>query len=225
MAWTELRRRLLFPGSGSCAGCTWKAHNYFSCGVGKTPWERPVSCSTRRVLTHGCIKHVFPLHIPSLAAKMCWRHESVCYPQNVLCCCRHSLRSGYQNWYSVEAALSFPSSKPYTKCVVRVPGYRSRGPGFDSWCYQIFLEVVGLERGPPSLVSTIEELLGKKSSGSGLESREYGRRDPSRWPCGTLYPQTLALTSPTSGGRSIGIVRSRTQTTEFSFSLGIRCVS
>jgi hypothetical protein len=35
---------------------------------------------------------------------------------------------------------------------------------------------VGLERGPLSLVSTIEELLGRKSSGSGLESREYGRR-------------------------------------------------
>jgi hypothetical protein len=23
--------------------------------------------------------------------------------------------------------------------VVRVPGYRSRGPGFESWCYQILL--------------------------------------------------------------------------------------
>jgi hypothetical protein len=30
-----------------------------------------------------------------------------------------------------------------------------------------------------------------------------------------LYPQMLALTSPTSGGRSVGIVRSRTQATEF----------
>jgi hypothetical protein len=30
---------------------------------------------------------------------------------------------------------------------------------------------------------------------SGLEIREYGRRDPSRWPRGTLYPQKLALTS------------------------------
>jgi hypothetical protein len=29
----------------------------------------------------------------------------------------------------------------------------------DSWRYQIFLEVVGLEQGPLSLVSTIEELL------------------------------------------------------------------
>jgi hypothetical protein len=57
-------------------------------------------------------------------------------------------------------------------------------------------------------VSTFEELLERKSSCSGLESREYGRRDPSRWPRGTFYPQKLALTLPTSGGR--GIVGSRT---------------
>ena len=31
-----------------------------------------------------------------------------------------------------------------------------------------------------------------------------------------LYPQNLALTSPTGGGRSVGIVRSRTKATEFS---------
>jgi hypothetical protein len=41
---------------------------------------------------------------------------------------------------------------------------------------------VDLERVPLSLVSTTEELLGRNSSGSGLESREYGRREPSRWP-------------------------------------------
>jgi hypothetical protein len=39
---------------------------------------------------------------------------------------------------------------------------------------------VGLERGPLRLVSTIEELLGRNSSGSGLENREYGRGDPLR---------------------------------------------
>jgi hypothetical protein len=99
--------------------------------------------------------------------------------------------------------------------VVRVPGYRSRGPGFDYRRYQIFWEVVGLERCPLSLVSTIEELLGSNSSGSGLENREYGRGDPLRCPRDTLYPQKLALTSPTSGGRSVGIVRLRTKPTEF----------
>jgi hypothetical protein len=82
--------------------------------------------------------------------------------------------------------------------------------GFDSRHYQNFWEVVGLEQGPLSLVSTTEELLERKSSGYGLESREYGRRDQSRWLCGTLYPQKLALTSPTSDGRLVGIVRSRT---------------
>jgi hypothetical protein len=60
--------------------------------------------------------------------------------------------------------------------------------GFDCGRYQIFWQVVGLERGPASLVSTNEELLGRKRSGSGLEIREYGQRDPSRWPRGTLYP-------------------------------------
>jgi hypothetical protein len=38
---------------------------------------------------------------------------------------------------------------------------------------------VGLERDPLSLVSTIEEVLERKSSGFRLEIREYGRRDPS----------------------------------------------
>jgi hypothetical protein len=70
--------------------------------------------------------------------------------------------------------------------VPRVSGYRSRRSGFDSQSYQIFLEVVGLKRGPLSLVIKIEELLGRKSSSSGLERREYGRRDPSRRPRGNL---------------------------------------
>jgi hypothetical protein len=43
--------------------------------------------------------------------------------------------------------------------VVRVPGYRYRGPGFDSRRCQIFWEVVVLEWGPLSLVRIIEELL------------------------------------------------------------------
>jgi hypothetical protein len=67
---------------------------------------------------------------------------------------------------------------------------------------------VSLERGPLSLVSTNEELLERKSSGSGLEIREYGHRDPSRWPRGTLYPKKLAVAL-------VSIVRLRTQAMEF----------
>jgi len=46
-----------------------------------------------------------------------------------------------------------------------------------------------------------------------------------------LYPQKLALTSPTGGGRSVGIVRVRTKATEFSLVLDVderiilKCVS
>jgi hypothetical protein len=69
--------------------------------------------------------------------------------------------------------------------VVRVSGYRSRGPGSIPGATRFFWQVVGLERGPLSLVSTTEELLGRKNSYSSLEIREYGRRDPSRWPRGT----------------------------------------
>jgi hypothetical protein len=75
--------------------------------------------------------------------------------------------------------------------------------GFDSRCYQIFWEVVGLERGSLSLVNTIEELLENKSSGSGKEIRDYGRRESVTLTTWHHLPQKLALTSPTSGGSSV----------------------
>jgi hypothetical protein len=43
------------------------------------------------------------------------------------------------------------------------------------------------------LVSTTEEVL-KTGSGSGLETRDYSRRDPPRWPRDIPLPQTLTLT-------------------------------
>jgi hypothetical protein len=57
--------------------------------------------------------------------------------------------------------------------VVKVSGYKSRGPGFDSQPYQIFWEVGGLEWGPLSLVETTEGLLKWENSGSGLENQVY----------------------------------------------------
>jgi hypothetical protein len=59
--------------------------------------------------------------------------------------------------------------------VVRVSRYRSRGPGSIPGATR-FPELVGLERGPLSLVSTIEELLESKNDDSGLEKRDYGIR-------------------------------------------------
>jgi hypothetical protein len=99
--------------------------------------------------------------------------------------------------------------------VVRFPGYISRGPGFDYRRYQIFWEVLGLEQGPLSLMSTTEELHGRNINSSGLENRENVREDALHWPRDTLYLQKLALTTPTCGDRSVGIARLWTKTTEF----------
>jgi hypothetical protein len=61
-------------------------------------------------------------------------------------------------------------------------------------------KVVGLERGPLSLVSTTEELLDRKVAAPVYKTEKTA----------------VGITSPTSGGRSVGIVRSRNQTMEFS---------
>jgi hypothetical protein len=84
---------------------------------------------------------------------------------------------------------------------------------------------VGLDRGPLSLVSlvgSIEELLGQKITGSRSRKKRLtavGTRCADH--VTLLYSQKLALTSPTGGGRSVGIVRSRTKATEFSLVLSI----
>jgi hypothetical protein len=67
---------------------------------------------------------------------------------------------------------------------------------------------VGLERGPLSLVRIIEELLEWKSSGSDLENRINGRGSVALTTQRPLSAN-LALTSPTSGDRSVVIVRLR----------------
>jgi hypothetical protein len=74
-------------------------------------------------------------------------------------------------------------------------------------------KVVGLERGPLSLLSTTEELLDRKvvTPVYKTENTAVGIRHADHV---APYPQKLTITSPTSGGRSVGIVRSRTQTME-----------
>jgi hypothetical protein len=124
----------------------------------------------------------------------------------------------FQHNNTIEVVMFFHYSKRHLtveKCSLACRIYLESGKsswlqiqmsGFDSRCYQIFWEVVGLELDPLSLVSTIDELLGRNSSGSSLVIWEYGPRDPSHWARGTLYPQKLALSSPTSGVLSVRIV-------------------
>jgi hypothetical protein len=101
--------------------------------------------------------------------------------------------------------------------VVRVLDYRCRGPGFDSRALPKKKKVVGLERGPLSLVSTTEELLDRKVAAPvyEIENTAVGIRHADH--VAPSNPQKLAITLPTSGGRSFGIVRSRTQAMEFVF--------
>jgi hypothetical protein len=76
---------------------------------------------------------------------------------------------------------------------------------------------VGLEQGPLSLVSITEELHERKSSGTG--SRKPRLTAEGNHCADHVTPsisKKLALTSPTSGGRSAGIVRLRAKATEFS---------
>jgi hypothetical protein len=63
---------------------------------------------------------------------------------------------------------------------------------------------VDLERGPLSLVRIIEELLETKVAAPVYKTEINGRGDSFHLPRDTLYPLKLALTSPTSSGRSVG---------------------
>jgi hypothetical protein len=68
-----------------------------------------------------------------------------------------------KNWFEIDYRISSFVPKFDLLCglVVRVPGYRSRGPGSIPGTTRK-KNVVGLERGPLSLVSTTEELLDRK---------------------------------------------------------------
>jgi hypothetical protein len=71
---------------------------------------------------------------------------------------------------------------------------------------------VGLERGPLSLVSTTEELLERKNTALGIRHADY---------VPPFIRKKLALTSSTSGGSSVGRVRSQTQATELASEQGL----
>jgi hypothetical protein len=76
---------------------------------------------------------------------------------------------------------------------------------------------MGLERGPLSLVSITEELLDRKVAAPvhKTENTAVGIRHTDH--VAPFIRKKLPITSPTSGGHSVGIVLSRTQTMEFFF--------
>jgi hypothetical protein len=59
--------------------------------------------------------------------------------------------------------------------------------------------------------------LNEKVAASVYTTEMNGRGNSLRGRRNALYAQKLALTSPTSDGRSVGVVRLRTKATEFSF--------
>jgi hypothetical protein len=155
-------------------------------------------------------------------------------PQPVSCCQVHRLPDGRLRAEKETLTLSLPYSTVPHNCssefyfafvsitldrlcglVVRVLGYRSGGPGSIPGTTRKKSSGSGTESTQPREYNW--GATWQKSSGYCLENREYGRKHPSRWPRGTLYPQKLAITSPTSSGRSIVIIRSRNQATEFFF--------
>jgi hypothetical protein len=84
---------------------------------------------------------------------------------------------------------------------------------------------VGLERGPLSLVSTTEELLDRKVAAPvyKTENTAVGIRHATH--VASSIRKMLAITSPTSGGRSVGIARSRTQVTECFYDVNLVTLS
>jgi hypothetical protein len=75
---------------------------------------------------------------------------------------------------------------------------------------------MGLERGPLSLVCTIEELLERKSSGSGLKSRDCGRKGSAALT--TRHPSIRKRWHFADTDDLVGIVRLKTPLPESNYS-------
>jgi hypothetical protein len=77
-------------------------------------------------------------------------------PEKILCALPYTLYNSYIFFDATHHTDRLCGLK------VRVLDYRYRGPGFDSRALPKKKIVMGLERGPLSLVSTTEELLDRK---------------------------------------------------------------
>jgi hypothetical protein len=87
----------------------------------------------------------------------------------------------FRNFESIETRLHVTAS------VVWWSEFLATDPEVRVW----FPVVPDFLRSSGSGTGSTQELLGRKSSGSDLEIREYGRRGPSRWQRDTLYQQKV----------------------------------
>jgi hypothetical protein len=111
----------------------------------------------------------------NLEVALCWAQQKrVLYSLTV---------SAHSSWSRFQTVR--PSTRPLLWSSGQSSWLQIQRSALDSRCYQISWEVAGLGRVRLSLASINEELFGRKSIGSRLENRDYGRRDPSRWPCDT----------------------------------------
>jgi hypothetical protein len=114
-------------------------------------------------------------------------------------------------------------SKGFSCTVVKHRSMRAYKVYFRFFALSIYYMVLAQHHrlcGPAVTVhATDPEVLG---SIPGLENRDYDRGDPLHWPRDTLYQQKLVLTTPTSGGRSVDIVRLRAEATEY-LAFFLRC--
>jgi hypothetical protein len=123
-----------------------------------------------------CLMVFIDLHVFSIAEQekvvfwipFVWMNE--CVYVLCMCCCLAPEQLDILRSYTLFKRL-FVIMDHLPGLEVRVPGYRSKGPGFDSRRYQIFWEIMGLERGPLSLVRINWGAPWPGSSGCGLENR------------------------------------------------------
>ena len=132
---------------------------------------RQAMTTSSQIHPYSAIKIIFPYH-HTLYTLFTWRN-TIKYPFNKQTTTSSLSTVKFSNDEDDQNILCRRQrSDRLCGLVVTVSGYRYRGPGFDSRRYQIFWVVVGLERGPLSLVRSIEELLEYKVAAPVQKTRD-----------------------------------------------------